>query len=659
MARQKTQRSPFEVKLTDDQRNELAYEFTREIDEAEIARAAIVGTNQQLDQWHLLYEGGDGRLTKDTPWPGAANLVSYIGTEKVGAMRARIMSTVFVDPVWTVEGWGAAAARVPFVERFHQWKAEEERLQGHVGKAVHNALVEGTGVLEVAERAEWRRIRARIQAALVVDPMTGLPVMDDFGLPQFQKDDEGKVVEVQDTETPSALTVVDRYVRTRRGPQYRVLSLRDFLILPGHAHDKTEVFAYAKRFYRRMGQLKTLQEQGVYVGVDDLGEDSEREARPDELRAGQTIAEQLGDRVEKELWELAILKDLDGDGIEEWYLATLSRNKRKLLRLQRDDLNLSRFLLITPFPRSNSVYGFSYLGHILGTIIDEHTAIRNAIADRSALVNSAPLKRVIGALWDPYEQPFAPRAVIDVREEKEVTAMQIPDVPGSMVNREQLVLAASERVSGQNDATLGVNPQANRTLGEFNNVVQQSFIRIDEVVRNVQEELEDLWQIRHQIWKRTLREGGEEDIPQGLLAAVEERGFKVPGNKLTADLLEGTFRGKPHGSVETADLNRQRADFIGFLQALAQLVQAVPGLQMLFSQPQAANAILKQAMRVFRWEDRQGLTGVPDEMDPSGMSPAGLPGMMPGMPPGLPAGGMMGALPALLGGMGGGSQPGA
>jgi hypothetical protein len=654
MARKKATRDPFEVVLTDDERMELAHELTTDIDDAEAARISIVGTDQQIDQWHMTYEGGDGRLTKDTPWPGAANLTSYIGTEKVDAMRARIMQTLFVDPIWVVEGWGDAAQRAPFVERFHQWKAEEERLQGYVGKAVHNALIEGTGVLEVCERAEWRKIRARIQAALLVDPMTGMPILDDFGLPQFQKDEEGRILEAMGGDEATALTVIDRYVRTRRGPQYRVLSLTDFFMLPGHAHDKTEVWGYAKKFFRRMGQLKALEAQGIYKGVEELGEDSERDPRPDEIRAGQTIAPQLGDRVEKELFEMAVLKDLDKDGIEEWYLATISRNKRKLLRLQRDDLNLSRFLTITPFPRSKSVYGYSYIGHKLGTIIDEHTAIRNAIADRSSLVNSAPIKRVLGALWDPYEQPFGPRAVIDVREEKEVTAMQIPDVPGSMVDREQTILAASERVSGQNDATLGVNPQASRTLGEFNNVVQQSFIRIDEVVRNVQEELEDLWQVRHQIWKRTLRESTAEDIPEGVLVAVEERGFRVPANKLTAELLEGTFRGKPHGSVDTADLNQQRANFVGFLQALAQLVQAVPGLQMMLSQPNAANSILKQAMRVFKWEDRQGLTGAPDEMSASGMTPAGPMGApVPMGPPQQPS--MAGALPALLGGMSGGS----
>jgi hypothetical protein len=651
----KAQRDPFEVRLSDDKAKDLAQELSFEIDEAESARQGLVGDDQQIDTWHLLYEGGDGRITKNTPWPGAANLTSYIGTEKVDALRARIMATIFTEPIWIVEGWGEAAKRAAFVEQFHQWKAEEEKLQGYVGKAIHNALIEGTGVLEVCERAEWRRIRARIQAALQMDPMTGGPVMDPMtGLPSFQKDEQGLILPVGDLETASAATIVERYVRARKGPQYRVASLRDFLVLPGHAQDRSDIWGYAKKFTRRIGQLKGLEAQGIYRGVDQLGGDPERNPTAEETRAGQSIASQIGDRVEKELWEILFLKDLDGDGVEEWYLATLSRNKRVLLRLQRDDMDTGRFLLITPFPRSKSIYGYSFIGTKLGTIIDEHSGIRNMVADRSALANSAPIKRVVGALWDPYEQPFGPRTVIDVRDVKEVEAMQIPDVPGSVVEREHTVLAASERVSGLNDATLGVSPQANRTLGEYQNVVQQSFVRIDEIIRNVQEALEDLWTVRHQIWKRTLQDSNGEDLPGYLCAALTESGFEVPNDKATADMLEGVFRGKPHGSVETADLNKQRGDFIGFMQALAQLAQSVPGLQAQLSTPQAMEALLSQAMRVFKWQNKQAFVG--NLVGPPGMPPPGMPqppGMTPAGPPGGPPPGapnMLQQLPALLAG---------
>ena len=38
--------------------------------------------------------------------------------------------------------------------------------------------------------------------------------------------------------------------------------------------------------------------------------------------------------------------------------------------------------------------------------------------------------------------------------------------------------------------------------------------------------------------------------------------------------MEGNYRFKPRGSVETADIRAQRSDFVNFLQVLPQLTQA-------------------------------------------------------------------------------------
>lgn len=599
-------RDPFEARLSDDERQALARELSRRLDDELSARATVIGEGGDLDYWHFLYEGGDRRLSKNTPWPGAANLTSYLVTEKVDALRARLVQTIFTEPIWIVEGWGESASRAPAVEAFHQWKAEEERLQAAVSRALHNALIEGTGVLEVAERSERRRIRRPMQVALEPSSQGGL-VFDESGQPRLAGSEP---TEPSDPLSPSALAIVDQMVRVRTGPQYRVLSLRDFLILPGHARDRSEVWGWAKRFYRRLPELRLREEQGIYRGVDELGEGDERALTARDLRLGQTLAPHEGPTAEKELWEINLLRDLDGDGIEEWYLVTLSRTKQHILRIQFDDLGLPRYILFTPFPRSDSLYGYSFVGHKISTIAEEHTAIRNAIADRSALVNSAPLKRVQGALWDPYEVPFGPRAVIDVRDPNEVQPMVIPDVPGSMIDRERTIIAAAERVTGLNDATLGVNPQADRTLGEFQMVLQQSFVRIGESIRYIQESMEDLWTLRHEIYKRALRDTDEGELaPKRVLVALEERGFTLPNGRFLVSLLEGTFRGKPRGSVETADLDRQRADFNAFMGILAQLAQTQPLLARHLQQPQVLRSILLQAARVYRWMDRQGLLG--------------------------------------------------
>ena len=103
------------------------------------------------------------------------------------------------------------------------------------------------------------------------------------------------------------------------------LSLRDFLLLPGHAIDDSELFGYAKRFWRRVPELQARVEQGIYAqaAVDALGTVSDRVTPQQQQAEGQQLAPQRDATAEKELWEVLFLRDLDEDGLEEWYVATV------------------------------------------------------------------------------------------------------------------------------------------------------------------------------------------------------------------------------------------------------------------------------------------------------------------------------------------------
>src|SRR5689334_6268622 len=61
---------------------------------------------------------------RNAPWPDAADLPSPIAPEYTDAVHARLMQTIFVEPVWTVEGYGDSAKRARLVEEFHQ-RAQE------------------------------------------------------------------------------------------------------------------------------------------------------------------------------------------------------------------------------------------------------------------------------------------------------------------------------------------------------------------------------------------------------------------------------------------------------------------------------------------------------------------------------------------------------
>ena len=618
--RSKTNRDPFEVDLTPDREEELIAFLVRELQYAEQARDQVVGDNGRIDKAHLMYEGVD-RLVKDTPWPGAANLGSWIVTEKIGSMRARIVATLFADPIWIVEGFGMAAERAPLVEAIHQWKADQERLQTYLTRVVHNSLIEGMGVLEVSDRVVMRKGLKRVKALVQRDHTTGAVVLDEGGQPIVVRDATGKIVEAE-PEEPNLELITSDVVRATAGASYRVLSLKNFFLLPGHASEREDLWGYAKKLYRRLPDLEQSEREGFYKNVEKLGRTGERDTPsgtstefPADARAGgYTTPPQFDETAEKEIWEVTFLADLDDDGYEEWYVATLSALHRTLLRVQYQDYGTPHYVLFIPFPRPNSIYGYSYAIDILGSLYDEHAALRNMFADRSVLATSAPFLQVEGSAWNPARRPFGPRQVIPVRDLNELKQLEVRDVPQSVITAMQMVLSAAERVSGQNDVTTGHLAQQDRTLGEVKLTTEQSFVRIDEIVHNFQEGMEDLFDLHHIILKNKLSKEPE-PLPGEVQRSMLERNIDIRDGMLTADMLEGIFRGKPHGSVESADFSKMRVDFAGLITAMTQLAQTVPAVAMHLNQPPVVRSIVSQLARIYQWPDRQNLvatfTGAP------------------------------------------------
>ena len=609
----KKPRQPFEVTLSKEKKEDLTLDLCLALDEALSARTALEG---DIEYWHTLYEQGRTRKGRHSPWADAADLTSYLGTQYVDVLRSQIVQTVMSEPVFTVEGYGEAAVRAPFVEEFHQWQIEREGFQQAFARAAHLSLIEPMGVMEVYEDTIKRPVRKVIQAAIQLAPDGTAQLGADLQ-PLLQQGAEGRYVEVTDETTPAARVEIDAMETVCRGPRERPIPYRDFLLLPGHASELAEVWGYAKRFYRRLDQLRERGTAGVYEqsAIEEVGSDDERNSLT--TLAGVPIpmaAKEGTERVEKELWELLFLRELDGKGLR-WFVATVHKDKRVLLRLQYDDIGRPRYFPMVPFPRPSSLEGYSYIGHKLITVIEEHTAWRTMLADRAAMQLQAPIKRLEGALWDPDTEPIGPKAVIPVRDMHEVEAMVIPDATGPAIERIRDAERAGERLSGINDASAGVQSQDRRTLGEIEIITQQSLGRTNEAVKNIQEVLEDIAQVRHLMWKRALADATQEEteLPPSVLEGLEMRGVDVaqylPNGRMTAALLEGAFRFKPRGSVENADRNHQRYDFNQWLLAMSQMARVNPMVAMILQTPQAAKAMIEQGVRLYQVQDKQAFLG--------------------------------------------------
>jgi hypothetical protein len=656
--------SPFDVDLDATERNQLADWLCTEIDGALSARSAVIADGGLIDLSDWFYEQGRSR-PEDRPFPGAADLTSYFITENVDALRARLMKAVFgVRPFCFVEGWGPDAKKAPFVEEFHDWQVRKGTLKSELAKTVHGALIEDCYILEVSEKIETRRITETIEAALEMTP-DGAPVFEG-GMPKLKMDAQGEPVLAGEGE-PHA-KVERTYTKAKRlGPQYDPISMKDFVFLPGHAKSQKTVWGYAYRFWKRLPELREMVKDGIYdeAAVKLLGDGSDR----DGAQVPTTVAEvapQYEGSVEKELWQVALKRDLDGDGREEWYVATLSLRHRALLRLKLDTFAMkvgrSRCVPFVLFPRRESVYGYSYSFSKLMTLSEEHTSLRNMKADRSALATSAPIQQLAGGMWDADAEPFGVGAKITVRTHDELKQMQIADVPNSVVEQERALHQAKERVGGLADSAVGVLSGERRTLGENEMVSRGSAVRVDEVVGHLHLAIADVMLLSNAIWVETLEADPKGiEAPPSVMDALSSRQMELPDGRFTAQQLKGNFQFEPYGSDETADNQKRKADFNSGLQALGGLAQVFPGLQVIMQNPEATKAILEQWLRVFDVRDRQpflgalqqAATAMPQAAGPGGPAPMGAP-PQPGM--GAPAPGGMPDIAAIIAAMNGGQQ---
>ena len=580
-------------------------------DELELARSTRSSDEAEIKYAWALYQQ-DRTRGRRAPWPGAADLTSPYAAEYADALHARLMTIIFTEPVWTIEGFGPSAVKAPFVENFHQRAQEETRFQGYADELVLRSLVEGTGTIEISEAVDMRRELQRKKVKLRLDPM-GQVVLED-GEPALEQDEDGRYTEAAGDE-PSADVDVDALEPVRVGPAYDVIPMLDFLTLPGHARDRTQVWGYAKRFYRRVPELKAKAKLGVYdrAAVTAIGEDNERQIDGTEAPRPHTIVSQDGPTAQKELWDVQVLADCDGRG-ERWYRVTVSLERRQLLRLKADD-RTTRYVQFTPFPRPGSVSrGYSLITNKMITVIEEDTAIRNLRADRAAFKASQPILRTVNALWDPAEQPMGPGRVLDVRDPNEIKMLQgIEDVPNSVNQWKADVRTDGDRLLGTNDTALGQDTQETKTLGEVQLRAGYSEVRMNVILKRLSESLEEVWLAMHTIWKRTLQQRQGMAPSRAMVVGSMADGIEIEGvgadGLVSPELLDGTFWAKPKGSVETADLNRQRQDFNSLLATLPALAQMNPTIAAIFATVPAAKSLVKTMLKVNRVQDIQSFIG--------------------------------------------------
>lgn len=653
---QKTRRKfddPFDTKLSAEKLNELANFLCDEIDAALSARSDLMEDDGLIDLCHALYE--QQPRNRKGPWPGAADLGSYIPTEKVDATRARLVKIIGkAEPLCVVEGRGQTAKNAPVVEEFHEWHQQrEEKLLIPLIRWWHQGLIERVGVLETYEKIE-RVVTVTERDVLVqVDPNNldeagnPAPVLDN-GEPVPERGTDGNLIDAQSGE-PQAKVKVRTVEYIHRGPRHRIVSGKDFVWTPAHARDRDEeVWGYWKRFYRSNAKLEESVKNGIYdkEAVKSLGTAASRPNTSTETRQSISVQHTGETKTnEHELFEGQVFLDLDGYG-PRWHLVTLSKLERRILRIKDDTINRCRYNLVALFLRTEGVDGYGFVLDKLFSLSAEHESVRNMSADRSNLAGNAPILRNKGSSWKPQVQPWGPNRVIDVDSEKEISQVKISDVPDSLVLRGRDVLQAAERVSGSSDiVSSGVVEGANPTATQVASSAAYSNARLEEQVTLAQEAIENLYEIRHLMLIRMLEFNEGMDVDASVVDRLKDRGFELENGRVTADLLKGAWRFKPRGSVESADPVLMERKFQSRYSSLANLAKVNPGIAQRLGNPELADAILQDWADVYKPRDRAAFLRpmAPPMQEPTG--PFGATPMEPGQLPAAMAGGMPGGIP--------------
>jgi hypothetical protein len=654
-------------RLSPERKQALTQFLVEHLEQAEEARHEFVKDGGLYDIAHGLYE--QAQRSRPGAWPGAADLASYLPTEKVDALKARFMKILFgPDPVCYVEGWGETDERCAKVEAFHQWKLEDTRLQSIIAKAIHVALIEQNGILEVCDAYRTHKLRDQFMAKAKGDAFGGAE-LDAEGEMTPEKDEAGRLVPWQGDERQPRVEVIRESAigPYANGPAYRLINSKDFQFLPAHAKSEDEVFGRFKRCWVRLSDLEARVDDKLYDkdAVAKIGKDSERDQRAEHARQSVVVQSREDQTAEKELWEGQVLYDIDGDGVDEWLYVCLSLRHQVLLRVAYDPIPSSRFINFVPFPRPDSVWGYSFLLHKLWTIADAHTAQRNMIADRSALATKAPMTRRKNSVYEPDEEPWAPGALLTVTDHDDLKPLIVPDVPASAQWIVTETLGAAERVTGIGDqAVSGVKPTSGQTATGASIVAQAAYVRVEDAIMHLRESLEDLYLLNNAFWIRALEQNellGRYPAKGTQALDLERRGIQLPEDgpfAFKAADLRGSFRFKPAGSTETADKQIQRQEFSVFIsQALPAILQMSPQLaQMMQMNPRIGIKLMESALRLYDMRDLQaefakllGPTGAQPEMGAGAMSPmlsgllqmvggaGGAGGPMPGALPPVPA----------------------
>ena len=450
---------------------------SRLLAEIQAGMGAKTGLDERIKRWVDQYEGVTG--PKDDPWVGCSNLHVPLTAWQVDTVSSNLYSTVFTtDPVIRcepVEGGDDDDARD--LEAWLQYLQGRVGLKGGRGKELSLATSKAGTAIGKLTHETWAEN-------------------------QWEMGEDGDV-------TPNRVT--------RRGIQFRVVPMADFVMCPATALSIMEAVAVGDRKKVRLEDVKRNERVGLYdkgtaKAVESVAGADAEPTEPTEQQ--ETIGVEAGAQSDKQfdtydrwemIWALPVVQKGEGKGAKWTYDPDHDKAEERDCLVTIIDVGgkpvIGRIMLYPwfhgrrhyiPFrilPRDGQLWGRS-IPEVLEALQDELNTEHNQRIDWRSLVLNRPLKVRRGASITSGDgkmhiewKPGHPIIVDDM------TDMEFPDVPpigADSYKEEEGIIGFAERVTAVSDQRVGQISEGKNTLGEVQLTESLGNVRFDDMVQAFQ-----------------------------------------------------------------------------------------------------------------------------------------------------------------------------
>lgn len=458
-----------------------------------------------LDYYDALYEMRVRE--RDWPWEDCSNFVVPFVPAQIDSLAARLTGVVFQPRFFLVNGNTAEAVMTQHqVERYYNAELARHNWTEDFYQWLHLSLRDGTAVMEILWRKDIRTMNFEVQVP-DTDAL-GQPTLDENGQPSFHSETQSHTIVVYDDVE---LTPVE---------------LRDILVLPGwQTNLQASGAGVARMKLMSESELRSMvknKDNPKGVLFEDALEEELKQLSPGESDLNQSLQSivdftanyqvDITEDVSADLPELPRERgpmrvwrihtdalDMDGDGIPEENVFWIREQSRRLLGFKRwDYLHMKRpFVALTPIPRPGRFYGKSVC-ELLRTVQEELNSIHNQRNDQISLRLSPPMYRSRTADVRDQDQRWGPDAEYLVDSPNDVGVIEMPDVPLSSWQEEQLLATYGYTVIGQSAPMMGVPSSSRRTAKEIMQTSASSNVRADLMAARIRSAAREVfWQIHH------------------------------------------------------------------------------------------------------------------------------------------------------------------